>query len=278
MDLHLRNGRDFLRPALLVLALGVVAPLGAAEKLAIEPFPRAEVARERVQDSAEHTVVIGNIRRINNQVRAEREVQAVGELIRTSWRIPAGHSAREAFNHAVDQLQDQAHTTLFFCEGRECGSSSLWANQVLDYSRLYGPEDNQLYLALRLDKEPQRFISLYAITRGNQQVYLHMDQLTPVEPITDALYPTPSTLGKMLHAEGELLLPQMSDAEQQGEAGQAWLDLVVRMLRSDIRLRVQVNGARAPDFVQGLIDRGINSQRLEIGQPEPADSIRLEKR
>lgn len=278
MDLHLRNGRDFLRPALLALALGVVAPLGAAEKLAIEPFPRAEVARERVQDSAEHTVVIGNIRRINNQVRAEREVQAVGELIRTSWRIPAGHSAREAFNHAVDQLQDQAHTTLFFCEGRECGSSSLWANQVLDYSRLYGPEDNQLYLALRLDKEPQRFISLYAITRGNQQVYLHMDQLTPVEPITDALYPTPSTLGKMLHAEGELLLPQMSDAEQQGEAGQAWLDLVVRMLRSDIRLRVQVNGARAPDFVQGLIDRGINSQRLEIGQPEPADSIRLEKR
>lgn len=278
MDLHLRNGRDFLRPALLVLALGVVAPLGAVEKLAIEPFPRAEVARERVQDSAEHTVVIGNIRRINNQVRAEREVQAVGELIRTSWRIPAGHSAREAFNHAVDQLQDQAHTTLFFCEGRECGSSSLWANQVLDYSRLYGPEDNQLYLALRLDKEPQRFISLYAITRGNQQVYLHMDQLTPVEPITDALYPTPSTLGKMLHAEGELLLPQMSDAEQQGEAGQAWLDLVVRMLRSDIRLRVQVNGARAPDFVQGLIDRGINSQRLEIGQPEPADSIRLEKR
>lgn len=278
MDLHIRNGRHLLRPALLSLALAVVAPLSAAEKLAIEPFPRAEVARERVQESVEHTVVIGNIRRINNQVRAEREVQAVGELIRTSWRIPAGHGAREAFNHAVDQLQEQAHTTLFFCEGRECGSSSLWANQVLDYSRLYGPEDNQLYLALRLDKEPQRFISLYAITRGNQRVYLHMDQLTPAEPVTEALYPTPATLGKMLHAEGELLLPEMTDAEQRGEAGEAWLDLVVRMLRSDTRLRVQVDGARAPDFVQGLIDRGINSQRLEIGQPEPADNIRLEKR
>ncbi len=277
MDLHRMNCRYLLRPALLSLALGVVAPLGAAEKLVIDPFPRAEVARERVLENTEHTVVIGNIRRINNQLRAEREVQVVGELIRTSWLIPTGHNAREAMYHAVDQLQTHAHTTLFFCEGRECGSSSLWANQVLDYSRLYGPEDNQLYLALRLDDEPQRFISLYAITRGNQQVYLHMDQLTPVEPVTDVLYPTAATLGKMLQAEGELLLPEMTGNDLQEERGAGWLDLVTRMLRSDTRLRVQVDGARAPDFVQGLVDRGISSQRLEVGEPQPENRIRLEK-
>ena len=277
MDLHSMNCRSLLRPALLSLALAVAAPLGAAEKLVIDPFPRAEVARERVLENTEHTVVIGNIRRINNQLRAEREVQVEGQLIRTSWLIPAGHGAREAMYHAADQLQTRAHTTLFFCEGRECGSSSLWANQVLDYSRLYGPEDNQLYLALRLDEEPQRFISLYAITRGNQQVYLHMDQLTPLEPVTEVLYPTAATLGKMLQAEGELLLPEMAGNELQEEQGAAWLDLVARMLRSDTRLRVQVNGASAPDFVQGLVDREISSQRLEVGEPQPENSIRLEK-
>jgi len=258
----------------MLLAAAVCA--GAAERLAIEPFPRAEVARERVQEASEHRVVIGNIRRINNQVRAERELQAVGELVRISWRIPAGHTARDALAHALEQLQQRPHTTLFFCEGRECGSSSLWANQVLDYSRLYGPEDNQMYLALRLDDQPQRFISLYAITRGNQQVYLHMDQLTPEQPVTEVLYPTAATLGKILSAENELLLPDA--AVEGGEQAAAWLDLVARMLRSDIRLRVQVDGARAPEFVQGLVDRGISSQRLEIGQPEPADGIRLEKR
>ena len=277
MDLHSMNCRSLLRPALLSLALAVAAPLGAAEKLVIDPFPRAEVARERVLDNTEHAVVIGNIRRINNQLRAEREVQVEGQLIRTSWLIPAGHGAREAMYHAADQLQTRAHPTLFFCEGRECGSSSLWANQVLDYSRLYGPEDNQLYLALRLDEEPQRFISLYAITRGNQQVYLHMDQLTPLEPVTEVLYPTAATLGKMLQAEGELLLPEMAGNELQEEQGAAWLDLVARMLRSDTRLRVQVNGASAPDFVQGLVDREISSQRLEVGEPQPENSIRLEK-
>lgn len=277
MRLHIRNRRRLLRPALLALALGVVAPLGAAETLVIDPFPRAEVARERVQDNTEHAVVIGNIRRINNQVRAEREVQTVGELIRTSWRIPGGHGAREAMAHAVAQLQERPHTILFFCEGRECGSSSLWANQVLDYSRLYGPEDNQMYLALRLDDEPQRFISLYAITRGNQRVYLHMDQLTPAQPVTETLYPTPATLGKILRAEDELLLPEM-DAEGQADKTQAWLDLVARMLRSDNSLRVQVDGAQAPAFVQGLLDSGISRQRLEVGQPEPTDGIRLKKR
>lgn len=277
--MHLSNrNRRWWRRSLVTGALLVVAATGAgaAEGLAIEPFPRAEVARERVQQASEHRVVIGNIRRINNQVRAERELQVVGELIRVSWRIPAGHSAREALGYAVEQLQQHPHTTLFFCEGRECGSSSLWANQVLDYSRLYGPEDNQLYLALRLDDQPQRFISLYAITRGNQQVYLHMDQLTPEQPVTEVLYPTAATLGKILNAENELLLPDASVGDDEQAA--AWLDLVTRMLRSDIRLRVQVDGARAPEFVEGLVERGISSQRLDIGKPEPAGSIRLEKR
>lgn len=277
MRLQIRNRPQVLWPALLSLALAVAAPLAAADSLVIDPFPRAEVARERIQPGVDHTVVIGNIRRINNQLRAEREVQAVGELIRTSWRIPAGHGAREAMAHAVSQLQAHPHTTLFFCEGRECGSSSLWANQVLNNARLYGPEDNQLYLALRLDDEPQRFISLYAITRGNQQVYLHMDQLTPEQPVTELLYPTPATLGKILRAEGELLLPEMDSAESQSAVADAWLDLTARMLRSDNRLRISVSGAQAPAFVEGLLERNINQQRLEIGQPEPEDGIRLEK-
>src|SRR5690554_1285585 len=277
--MHLSNrNRRWWRRSLVTGALLAVAATGAgaAEGLAIEPFPRAEVARERVQQASEHRVVIGNIRRINNQVRAERELQVVGELIRVSWRIPAGHSAREALGYAVEQLQQHPHTTLFFCEGRECGSSSLWANQVLDYSRLYGPEDNQLYLALRLDDQPQRFISLYAITRGNQQVYLHMDQLTPEQPVTEVLYPTAATLGKILNAEKQLLLP---DAEVRDAAPAAvGMILVARMERSVTRPRVGEDGPAAAWSAAAPEERGISSQHLDIGKPEPAGSIRLEKR
>lgn len=277
MQLQSKVRRDW-RPLLLTLAFcGLVSPSMAATPV-IEPLPRSEVARERTQEDIEHTVVIGNIRRINNQVRAEREVLAEGELLRISWLIPEGHTAREAMAHAVKQLQEHPHTTLFFCEGRECGSSSLWANQVLGYSRLYGPEENQSYLALRLDDEPQRFISLYAITRGNRQVYLHMDQMTPEQAVTDMLYPTPATLGKILRADGKLKISGITPEDSDSAITEAWLDLTARMLRSDNRLRIQVNGAQAPAFVQSLLDRGINQQRLEIGEPEPENGVRLEKR
>lgn len=278
MYLRLRNCRRFLQPGLLALMLSSPASYGIAADLAIKAYPRAEVAQQQVQPDVEHAMVIGSIRRINNQVRAEREVLAEGEMVRISWRIPEGHSARDAMTHAAAQLQQHPHTTLFFCEGRECGSSSLWANQVLGYSRLYGPEDNQLYLALRLDDEPQRFISLYAITRGNREVYLHMDQLTPAVPVTEALYPTPATLAKMLNADGELLLPALTLDGADTPATKAWLDLVTRMLRSDARLRIQVNGAQSPAFVQELLDRGVGQQRLEIGEPEPQTGVRLKKR
>src|SRR5690606_27370929 len=186
--------------------------------------------------------------------------------------------SKEAMAHAAKQLQEHPHTTLFFCEGRECGSSSLWANQVLGYSRLYGPEENQSYLALRLDDEPQRFISLYAITRGNRQVYLHLDQMTPEQPVTDMLYPTPATLGKILRADGELKISGITPEDSDSAITEAWLDLTARMLRSDNRLRIQVDGAQAPAFVQSLLDRGISQQRLEIGEPEPENGVRLEKR
>src|SRR5690606_1094694 len=103
-----------------------------------------------------------------------------------------------------------------------------------------------------------------------------MDQLTPEQPVTEVLYPTAATLGKILNAENELLLPDASVGDDEQAA--AWLDLVTRTLRSDIRLRVQVDGARAPEFVEGLVGRGISSQRLDIGRPERAGCIRLQKR
>lgn len=278
MYLQLRTRRNFLRPTLLALVLGGFASAGVAADLVIDPYPRAEVSREQVQQDVEHMVVTGNIRRINNQLRAESEVQTEGELARISWRIPDGHTARDAMANASAQLQKHPHTTLFFCEGRECGSSSLWANQVIGYSRLYGPEENQLYVAMRLDDEPQRFVSLYAITRGNGEVYLHLDQMTPDKPVTQLLYPTPSTLGKILEIEGELLLSAVTPEDADSAVTEAWLKLIVRMLRSDTGVRIEVNGAQAPAFVQALLDKGVDHQRLEIGTPEPETGIRLERR
>ncbi|QJD58071.1 DUF4892 domain-containing protein [Pseudomonas sp. gcc21] len=272
------------RPALLLMGLAFTvlsAFLQAADaipdELMIQPFPRAEVARVNVEENIDHGVAIGSVRRINNKLRAEREVRTVGSLLQVSWLIPSGHDADEAFAHATQQLLDNDTTMLYFCEGRECGSSSTWASQVIGFSRLYGPDDNQAYLAMRVDEKPQRFLSLYVITRGNRQVYLHVDQFTPDQPVERALYPTPATLLKVINSEGHFNVPAAELEDPEGETMASWLDLLNRALRTDTRLRVVIHGAQAPAVVQGLADRGIRKQRLEVGEATPGAGIRIVK-
>lgn len=286
---------DFRRRVQLSLVTMFFVPIALAapvpDELVIKPLPGARATHVEVLPNVDHAVATGVVRKVNNRLRAEQEVRATGDLIRVTFEVPNTYSRTEAFDHAKAQLLTRPHSMLYFCEGRECGASSLWANEILDNARLYGPEENQAYLAVSLNGEPQRLVSLYAITRGNRRVYLHVDQFTPDEPIREPLYPTPSTLLKVLHANDRLALPGLDlDGGADGAASDAtattrpaggdpevWLNLVNRMLRSDTRLRVAISGEHAPAVMQRLIDLGIRSSRLEIGAPFPEAGVILDK-
>jgi len=261
--------------ACLLLSAAVVADEAFDQSLSIQPFSHASSVEQKLIPDAEHKVMIGSVRRINNQLRAEREVRATGELLRATWQVHDGYEPEEAFRDALRQLTEAPHTLLYTCEGRECGSSSLWANQVFNNAQLYGPEDDQRYLALRLDSEPQRFISLYSITRGNKRSYLHMDQFTPTEAVTEALYPTPITLLKVLKREGVILLPSLDMSKPDAEPTTEWLRLLVRMLRTDSLLRVSIDGLDAPALVEALKVGGIRDQRLNVGEPTPEQGVKI---
>lgn len=240
----------------------------ALEQLVVSPFPHSRIVSESLSAQLDHPVVIGSVRRINNQLRAEREIRVSGELAQITWEITDGYAPEDAFRHVLGQLVEQPHTLLYACDGRECGSSSLWANQVLHNAQLYGPEDGQRYLALRLDTEPQRFVSLYSITRGNRRSYLNLEQTTPTAAVEQALYPTPSTLLKVLRSEEQLTLPSMAG---NAELMASWSRLLVRIMRLDSLLRVQLDGAEAPALAEALKASGVAAQRLTLGSPEPAE-------
>lgn len=144
---------------------------------------------------------------------------------------------------------------------------------MLHNARLYGPDDDQRYLALRLDAEPQRFVTLYSITRGNRRSYLNMSQLTPDQPVEQTLYPTPSTLLKVLRSEDSLALPALDDAVARAD----WTRLLVRMMRLDSLLRVRLDGAAAPQLASDMKAAGVNSSRLQLGEPEPAQGVLLQR-
>ncbi|GAB3389556.1 DUF4892 domain-containing protein [Azotobacter armeniacus] len=233
-------------------------------------YPNAEIVAFR-QGDAERSYPLGGIRRISGRLRYEREVLVEGALTAATYRLPVGHAAAEAFTRAREVLLGQGAELLYWCDGRECGSSSLWANTVFGNARLYGPDERQAYALLRL-AAPRRdsLLALYAITRGNRRDYLHAEQLDAAGALGELL-PTPATLLRQLRTDGQLLLPELT-----GEPGAAWIELLARSLMLDSTLRVALAGAQAPAWRAALVERGVRAARLELDEASVA-GLRLSR-
>ncbi|WP_425915024.1 DUF4892 domain-containing protein [Pseudomonas sp. GWSMS-1] len=204
----------------------------------------------------------GSIRRISGNLRYEREVAAKGELTAVTYELPRTHSANEVFANAREALQAQDAELLYWCVGRECGSSSLWANAVFDNTRLTGADDEQTYALMRL-AEPRQdsLLALYSITRGNKRAYLHAELLTANAALGEVL-PSPATLQRQLKSTGELRLAK------QVEPSAAWAELLARSLRLDSTLRVSISGAQAEAWREALVAQRVRASRLELGEPD----------
>lgn len=243
---------------------------GSRDLEGLPRFPHAEIVEFR-QGDAERRYPMGDIQRISGRLRYEQEVSAQGALTAATYLLPVGHAAGEAFARARGALLGQGAELLYWCEGRDCGSSSLWANAVFGNARLYGPDERQAYALLRL-AAPRRdsLLALYAITRGNRRDYLHVEQLDAAGALGELL-PAPATLLRQLRADGQLLLPGLS-----GEPGAAWVELLARSLMLDSTLRVALAGAQAPAWRAALVERGVRAARLELDEASVA-GLRLSR-
>ncbi|KAB0549667.1 DUF4892 domain-containing protein [Pseudomonas argentinensis] len=258
-----------------LLALMVFSPLASADlagssDLDVLPrFPGAEIVRFNQQAEQERVYPQGTVRRISGRLRYEREVLVQGALTAVTYELPRTHSANEVFSAAREALQDKDAQLLYWCQGRECGSSSLWANSVFGNSTLYGSDDQQAYALLRL-AEPRQdsLVALYSITRGNRRAYLHAELLKADEALAKVL-PTPATLSRQLKSTGELRLPEQDEPRPQ------WIELLARSLNLDSTLRVSLSGANAEAWREALIEARVRAARLEVGESS-GDGLRID--
>lgn len=226
-------------------------------------FPRANIVDFSSNASVERVYPRGAISRISGRLRMEGEVRAVGQLTSLTYQLPDEDSSADAFAAARKGLLEADATPLFWCEGRDCGSSSLLANTVFGSSMLYGPDDQQAYLLVRLAAPQQdSLLAVYTITRGNRRAYLHAEQLDAGAPLGELL-PSPATLLRLLKANGELTLSHVP-----AQPGGAWLDLLVRTLRLDTGVRVELAGSHAADWRGALVGQNVREARLELGSSE----------
>lgn len=164
---------------LLILTIGLLSMPLLAQANLLSSFPQATLEEERRIRGSSHRVMLSAIREVGSEVRAERSVRLAVDGIGSLYQLDADASRQDARAWYLQQLQQNSAIILFQCEGRQCGRSNVWANQVFDQATLYGRDANQDYLVAGLeDASGQRWlVTLYTITRGNQRDHLWLEQL-----------------------------------------------------------------------------------------------------
>lgn len=145
---------------------------GSYDDSAIERYRGSWIVNYQSSSLTDYSLVLGGVEQVNGIERVEQDERLTGHLTRISYRIPDGNTTRNVFNAFKSQLEQLDAELLFTCQGRECGSSNYWANDVFGYSKLYGVERSQYYMAARL---PGVTVAIYVIERGNRRIYTHLD-------------------------------------------------------------------------------------------------------
>ena len=252
--------------ALTLLLTGFSAAIQAADVPGSQDLPNlprltdAEIVDYRPAVELERIYPLGSIRKISGQLRFDGQVSGRGNVTAITYQLPVEHSADEAFTAAREALQQQGAQLLFWCQARDCGESSLWANEVFGNAKLYGADNGQSYLLLRLAAPADNtLVALYGITRGNRRAFLHVEQFQSSTPLGDLL-PTSATLLRELKSTGELELPMLA-----AEPQEPWITLLSRGLNLDSTLRVTLSGDQREAWRQALVAKGVRAARLEAG-------------
>lgn len=254
---------------------------GARDFPGLVRFPGATIVHYEEQPAGNYRLALGRLQRVNGRVTAGREERLQGKFTRITYQIPQGFSGAEVFAHYLNSLSGQSQE-LFRCQGRACGSSNFWANDLLGNRILYGPEQEQFYVALSAGNaagESDRYYVLYVITRGNRSVYAHLDVLEPVLVDAQAEPESPQALLERLQQEGSVIVRAIRFGEDDSLQESEGLKRVASALALAPELRVLVVGhlresgevdaliartqRRAQAVVEALQQSGIDSARLQ---------------
>ena len=147
-------------------------------------FPGAEVVD--VSDDRniqQHLIVLGALEKINHELEPERSTFLVGKKSTRTYYLPVARKTGDVEQFYGLQLADIG-TLVFSCTGRTCGSSSYWANKILNQAILYGPEQFQRYGIYELP-DGAGYVSFYASQRATRKIYVHIEAFTAVSDQID---------------------------------------------------------------------------------------------
>lgn len=162
-----------MRWAMTLLACTLACVLASYAQAELVPFPEATVVAEGVEAPKSRQFVLSAVEKNRRETAIERLVDVVAGRRWTTFEVPMGTDPDKLKEHYAAQLAGQV---IFQCEGRDCGRSNTWANQIFGQAVLYGRDQEQTYLAAQVGQE---LVAVYLIKRGNRRQYAHVEMWQP---------------------------------------------------------------------------------------------------
>ena len=235
-------------------------------------YPQARLV-ESTEDKMpfNHQVMLGALKNINGEITPEASQYVQGIRSRHTYLLADEQRPKLVFEFYLEQLQSLGQV-LFQCRGRDCGSSSYWANGVFERRILFGPEQSQHYMVGLVEGH---YLVIYVAQRATGQVYVHIDSIK--DELDNAGQPL------TLETDGFLLALRSATGSRLALVpAESMKTLVVSALQSDRTLNLYIVGhddlrsgetvaqalertaADARAFQARLLQAGIEPARLQV--------------
>jgi hypothetical protein len=268
--------------ALPIISYGQVTPILSILQghPVLNKFPDSAIIEQEFSEEVNYRFVLGSLQRTVGQVEPEYSERLRGNLTKITYEISQEFTGTDVYQFFQEQIVERGYEEGYSCEGRECGSSNYWANDIFKNRILYGPERNQYYIAVTAEtgEFSKSHVALYIITRGNRKVYAYLEVVDVGERIEIPGFLQPQVALDLFRTNQSLALTGMRFANDQLVTEQSDLSMAVQLLqiapelsvyvvahlREEVPLAVllQRSLGRAESVVARLIELGIEAGRL----------------
>jgi len=279
--------------------------VGFSDHSLLAGFGDSKIIERELQRDINYRIILGALERVRGEVIPEDSERLRGDVTKITYEASQEFTGGDVYAFYQEQLAAKNYEVLYSCQGRECGSSNYWANDIFRNRILYGPERNQHFMAFRTSSARQSdpYFSLYIITRVNRKIYVHLEIVEPAGtqdpeqiaavaeiielPVVEAeSNQSGSGLLQRLREQGSVVLPAFSFQSNDRLTVPVDVESLVSALNSDQALSVYVVAhlkqdgqslqelmqrslVRANSLRQALIAAGIEGQRIEAAGVGP---------
>lgn len=253
----------------------IALPVFAQDHSLLKAFPNSSLVTSDSIENVVYQIPLGVLQRDSGRAAPEKSLRVTGNLSKLLYEVSDGFDGDYVKEFFEQQFEKAGLERLFACEGRACGNSNDWANDVFDNRVLYGPSQNQFFMtyADRYAGGVNYFVS-YIITRSTGRLYSYIEVIETQVASSD-----PQALSENLRRNRFTVLANLVFQNDELVGDAVSLTELVSMLKlnPDISLyivahlqgeedfeRVQARSQRRADSVAAaLVAAGVDATRLE---------------